>query len=59
MTGSGARRDHRLQLRRPGCDKEETTSDFQAIADRVEIEALRGTFTGAAMMHDGDASHHC
>jgi ketosteroid isomerase-like protein len=27
-------------------------SDFQAIADRVEIEALRGEFTDAAMMHD-------
>jgi len=29
-------------------------SDFQAIADRVEIEALRGEFTDAAMMRDGD-----
>ena len=28
------------------------TSDFQAIADRVEIEALRGEFTDAAMMRD-------
>ena len=28
--------------------------DFQAIADRVEIEALRGEFTDAAMMRDGD-----
>jgi hypothetical protein len=27
-------------------------SDFQAIADRVEIEALQGEFTDAAMMHD-------
>jgi ketosteroid isomerase-like protein len=27
-------------------------SDLQAIADRVEIEALRGEFTDAAMMHD-------
>src|ERR1700751_4690088 len=27
-------------------------SDFQAIADRVEIEALRGEFPGAAMMRD-------
>jgi len=27
-------------------------SDFQAIADRVEIEALRGDFTDAAMMRD-------
>jgi ketosteroid isomerase-like protein len=26
--------------------------DFQAIADRVEIEALRGEFTDAAMMRD-------
>jgi ketosteroid isomerase-like protein len=29
-------------------------SDFQAIADRVEIEALRGEFTDAAMMNDYD-----
>jgi ketosteroid isomerase-like protein len=29
-----------------------TRSDFQAIADRVEIEALRGEFTDAAMMRD-------
>jgi ketosteroid isomerase-like protein len=28
--------------------------DFQAIADRVKIEALRGEFTDAAMMRDGD-----
>ena len=27
-------------------------SDFQALADRVEIEALRGEFTDAAMMRD-------
>jgi ketosteroid isomerase-like protein len=27
-------------------------TDFQAIADRVEIEALRGEFTDAAMMSD-------
>ena len=27
-------------------------SDFQAIADRVEIETLRGEFTDAAMMRD-------
>ena len=27
-------------------------SDFQAVADRVEIEALRGEFTDAAMMRD-------
>jgi hypothetical protein len=27
-------------------------SDFQAIADRVEIEALRGEFTDAAIMRD-------
>ena len=27
-------------------------SDFQSIADRVEIEALRGEFTDAAMMRD-------
>src|SRR5262252_7584618 len=29
-------------------------SDFQSIADRVEIEALRGEFTDAAMMRDYD-----
>lgn len=29
-------------------------SDFQAIADRFEIEALRGEFTDAVMMHDYD-----
>ena len=29
-------------------------SDFQAIADRVEVEALRGEFTDAVMMNDHD-----
>jgi ketosteroid isomerase-like protein len=29
-------------------------SDLQAIADRVEIEALRGEFADAIMMHDHD-----
>ena len=29
-------------------------TDFQAIADRVEIEALRGEYTDAAMMRDYD-----
>jgi ketosteroid isomerase-like protein len=29
-------------------------SDLQAIADRVEIEALRGEFTDAGMMRDWD-----
>jgi ketosteroid isomerase-like protein len=29
-------------------------SDLPAIADRVEIEALRGEFTDAVMMHDYD-----
>jgi ketosteroid isomerase-like protein len=29
-------------------------TDLQAIADRVEIEALRGEFTDAAMMRDWD-----
>ena len=29
-------------------------SDFQAIADRVEIEALRGEYVDAVMMHDYD-----
>jgi hypothetical protein len=32
--------------------REKPMSDFQAIADRVEIEALRDEFTDAAMMHD-------
>jgi ketosteroid isomerase-like protein len=32
--------------------REESMSDFQAIADRVEIEALRGEFTDAVMMRD-------
>src|ERR1700746_2666605 len=31
---------------------EEPMSDFQAVADRVEIEALRGEFSDAAMMRD-------
>ena len=29
-------------------------TDLQAIADRVELEALRGEFTDAAMMRDYD-----
>ena len=29
-------------------------SNLQAIADRAEIEAPRGEFTGAVMMHDYD-----
>ena len=29
-------------------------NDFAVIADRVEIEALRGEFTDAVMMHDND-----
>ena len=29
-------------------------SDLQAVADRFEIEALRGEFTDALMMHDDD-----
>lgn len=29
-------------------------NDFQAIADRVEIEALRGEYSDAAMMRDRD-----
>ena len=33
-------------------EEKEPMSDFQAIADRVEIEALRGEFTDAAMMRD-------
>jgi hypothetical protein len=34
--------------------REQSESDFQAIADRVEIEALRGEFVEALMMRD----HH-
>jgi ketosteroid isomerase-like protein len=34
--------------------KADPMSDLQAIADRVEIEALRGEFTDAVMMHDYD-----
>jgi ketosteroid isomerase-like protein len=34
--------------------EEETMSDFQSIADRVEIEALRGEFSDASMMRDWD-----
>ena len=30
------------------------SGDFQAIADRVEIDALRGEFTDAVMMRDYD-----
>ena len=30
-------------------------SDLQPIADRVEIDALRGEFTDAVMMRDYDA----
>jgi ketosteroid isomerase-like protein len=33
---------------------EKPMTDFQAIADRVEIEALRGEYTDAAMMRDYD-----
>jgi ketosteroid isomerase-like protein len=35
-------------------DKENPMNDFRTIADRVEIEALRGEFTDAAMMRDYD-----
>jgi ketosteroid isomerase-like protein len=35
-----------------GFDGRKPMSDFQAIADRVEIEALRGEFADAAMMRD-------
>src|SRR5882757_3806069 len=39
----------------PACAyREETMSDFQAIADRVEIEALCGEFTDAEMMDGYD-----
>ena len=32
--------------------REERMSDLQAIADRVEIETLRGEFTDTVMMRD-------
>jgi ketosteroid isomerase-like protein len=35
-------------------DKGEPMSDLQAIADRFEIEALRGEFTDASLMRDWD-----
>jgi ketosteroid isomerase-like protein len=35
-----------------GFDGRKPMSDFQAVADRVEIEALRGEFADAAMMRD-------
>src|SRR5207244_11848221 len=38
----------------PDVTRRKPMSDFQAIADRVEIEALRGEFTDAAMMCDYD-----
>jgi ketosteroid isomerase-like protein len=34
--------------------REDLMTDFQAIADRVEIEALRGEYSDAAMMRDYD-----
>jgi hypothetical protein len=43
-------------MTRNGIQTEQTgrkpMSDLQAIADRFEIEALRGEFTDAAMMRD-------
>jgi hypothetical protein len=47
--GSGRVRDdpQRIQTEQT---REETMNDLQAIADRFEIEALRGEFTDAAMM---------
>jgi hypothetical protein len=47
----------RCHPHRVRCDKggqRKPMSDLQAIADRVEIEALRGEFTDAAMMRDYD-----
>jgi hypothetical protein len=38
----------------PHPGKEVGTTDLQTIADRVEIEALRGEFTDASMMRDWD-----
>ena len=41
-----------LVMRAPGAQaKEDPVSDLQAIADRVEIQALRGEFTDALLMH--------
>ena len=49
MTGSCARRDHRLRLRRLGRDKEEMMSGFEACANRAGTGALRGEGAAAAM----------
>jgi hypothetical protein len=38
----------------PRTTRRKQMSDLQAIADRVEIEALRGEFTDAVMMNDHD-----
>src|SRR5215471_1541683 len=46
--GCAAVRGHATQRRR------KPMSDLQSIADRVEIEALRGEFTDAVMMRDYD-----
>jgi ketosteroid isomerase-like protein len=44
----------RLQPRRVRHDEEKPMSNLQAVADRFEIEALRGEFTDAGMMRDYD-----
>jgi ketosteroid isomerase-like protein len=41
-------------MHRVEATRREPMSEFQVIADRVEIEALRGEFTDAAMMRDYD-----
>src|SRR6202034_4502731 len=56
LTGA---RPRRLTFRRAASsswreDEGETMSDLQAMADRVEIEALRAEFTDAVMMRDYD-----
>jgi ketosteroid isomerase-like protein/predicted enzyme related to lactoylglutathione lyase len=51
---SAARKTEGRAASHIGTDEEEPMSALQAIADRVEIEALRGEFTDAAMMRDYD-----
>ncbi len=56
MTSPGTIRRGRSEAPADICttEREEPMSDLQAIADRVEIEALRGEFTDAVMMGDYD-----
>jgi ketosteroid isomerase-like protein len=44
----------RQQQQQQQHNKEDGMGDLQAVADRVEIEALRGEFTDAVMMRDYD-----